>query len=178
MLGMFVYIELAKSAATLFASAAERTAFFATRDLWVNAASFCLQLFLVGAIAKRLGVRTALLLSVTVALLAFGALSVLASVGALLSANGALRATEFGLGKPARDMLWTVVSTAEKYKVKNVVDTVVYRGADVLGGWTHAALAGAGLSLAGMATVSSATCAGLLVIAYLVSLGYQRRGGA
>jgi AAA family ATP:ADP antiporter len=57
LLGMIVYIELAKAAATEFATAAARAAFYSERDLWVNGASLVLQLFIVGPLAQRFGVR-------------------------------------------------------------------------------------------------------------------------
>jgi len=177
-LGMILYIELAKAAAGAFATAAERTAFFSERDLWVNGASLVLQLLIVGPLARRFGVRPLL---VGVALLALGAFSVVAAspmLASLVAANVVLRAGEFGIGKPNRDMLYTVVDAETKYKVKNVVDTVVYRGSDTVSSWLHAALGGLGLSLAGIAGVAAAAAALLAGIAWGVGSGYRRRGGA
>ena len=37
--------------------------------------------------------------------------------------------------RPGREMLYTVLPTEQKYKAKNFVDTVVYRGGDALSGW-------------------------------------------
>jgi len=177
-LGMILYIELAKAAAGAFATAAERTAFFSERDLWVNGASLVLQLAIVGPLARRFGVRPLL---VGVALLALGAFSVVAAspmLASLVAANVVLRAGEFGIGKPNRDMLYTVVDAETKYKVKNVVDTVVYRGSDTVSSWLHAALGGLDLSLAGIAGVAAAAAALLAGIAWGVGSGYRRRGGA
>lgn len=70
------------------------------------------------------------------------------------------RAGEYALVRPGREMLYTVVGAEDKYKAKNFIDTVVYRGADALSGWVkrmldliaeHPALAmiiGAGIALA------------------------------
>ena len=177
LLGMIVYIELAKAAATEFATAAARTAFYSERDLWVNGASLVLQLFIVGPLAKRFGVRPLLAGTAALALAAFAGLAAAPLAGALLAVNVLLRTTEFGIGKPNRDMLYTVVDAETKYKVKNVVDTVVYRGSDVLSGWVHAALGLLGLTLAGIATVAAAVAAALVAIAWAVGTGYRRRGG-
>jgi len=87
------------------------------------------------------------------------------------------RATEFGIGKPARDMLWTVVGTESKYKVKNVIDTVLYRGADVVGGWTHAAFGALGMTLSAIASTSAVIAFGLLVVAWSVGRRYRQQGG-
>jgi len=57
------------------------------------------------------------------------------------------RAGEFALAKPAREVLFTVVAREEKYKAKNMIDTAVYRGGDMLSSWLVAALRGLGLGL-------------------------------
>jgi AAA family ATP:ADP antiporter len=178
LLGMIVYIEMAKAAATAFTTAAERTAFFSQRDLWVNGASFALQLLAVGPLAKRFGVRPLLAGTASIALAAFAGLAAAPVVGMLLAVNVLLRTAELGMGKPNRDMLYTVVDAETKYKVKNVVDTVVYRGSDVASGWLHAALGALGLTLAGTAVFGAAVAALLVAIAWAVGTGYRRRGGA
>ena len=177
LLGMLVYIEMAKAVQGLFATAAERTAYFSERDLWVNGGSFVLQLLAVGPLARRYGVRPLLVGAALLAVTVFAGVSVLPTVAALFAANVALRTTEFGVAKPNRDMLYTVVDAETKYKVKNVVDTVVYRGSDVLSGWVHAGLAGLGLTLAGMAAFGLATACLLALVAYWVGSGYRSRGG-
>ena len=42
--------------------------------------------------------------------------------------------------RPGREMLFTVVPAEAKYKAKNFIDTVVYRGSDALSGWLKAAI--------------------------------------
>ena len=177
LLGMIVYIELAKSAAALYATAAARTAFYAERDLWVNGASFALQLLAVGPLASRFGVRPMLVGAGLLATLAFLGLGLLPTMGMLVTANVLLRTTEFGIGKPSRDMLWTVVAPEAKYKVKNVIDTVIYRGSDVASGWLHALLSGLGLGVAGLAFVAAGVGLAIVAIAIALARGYRRRGG-
>ncbi|MEI8298368.1 MAG: MFS transporter [Pseudomonadota bacterium] len=176
-LGMFVYIELARAAAAGFASGEARTAFYAQRDLWVNGGAFVLQLAAVGPLARRLGVRAVLTGSATLAAFAFAGLTLVPLAGSLIAVNVLLRATEFGLGKPARDMLYTVVSTEAKYKSKNLIDTVIYRAMDAAAGWLHAGLSLLGLSLAGIAAAASGLALLLLGIAWRVGSGYRQRGG-
>ncbi|HCV38062.1 MAG TPA: MFS transporter, partial [Pseudomonas sp.] len=45
------------------------------------------------------------------------------------------RAGEYALVRPGREMLFTVLPAEDKYKAKNFLDTVVYRGGDALSGW-------------------------------------------
>jgi AAA family ATP:ADP antiporter len=47
-----------------------------------------------------------------------------------------------------------VLTREAKYKSKNFIDTVVFRGGDTASGWVYAALSGLGLGLAGLATVA------------------------
>ena len=50
------------------------------------------------------------------------------------------RAGEYAFVRPGREMLYTVVPAEQKYKAKNFIDTVVYRGGDALSGWVKRAL--------------------------------------
>ena len=53
-------------------------------------------------------------------------------------------------------MLFTVLLPTEKYKVKSVIDTLVYRAGDAIGAWVFATLTTIGLGLAGAAYVGAA----------------------
>ena len=176
LLGMIVYIELAKMAGSLYSTAADRTAFYAARDLWVNGASLGLQL-VVGLVTGAFGVRATLTGSAAIIGAAFVALAAVPVAAVLLAVNVASRALEFGVEKPSRDMLYTVVDAETKYKVKNVIDTVVYRGSDVASGWIHAGLVAAGATLSVLAGVAAVLALGLAALAWVVGSGYRRRGG-
>jgi AAA family ATP:ADP antiporter len=52
----------------------------------------------------------------------------------------ARRAGEYALVRPGREMLYTVVPPQQKFKAKNFIDTVVYRGGDAVSGWVKRAL--------------------------------------
>ncbi|MCZ8130420.1 MAG: MFS transporter [Steroidobacteraceae bacterium] len=177
LLGMVIYIEMARLVAETYATPAERTAFYAERDIWVNGISLVLQLLVVGRLTTWFGVRPTLVGAGLLAVLAFSTLAFVPVLGMLVVANVLMRATEFGVGKPARDMLYTVVDPETKYKVKNVIDTAVLRGSDVVTGWAHGALAALGLGLAGFAGVGAVLALLLVGIAWAVGTGYRRRGG-
>lgn len=176
-LGMFVYIELAEYVRTTFATATERTQFYSVRDLWVNALALVLQLLVVGRLTSRFGVRTTLLFTGLIFTASFAAIGFAPSLLALAVANVALRACEFGLAKPSRDMLYTVVDPETKYKVKNVIDTAIYRGTDMASGFLHAAILSAGVTLGGLGWIGTALALGLVGLGWAVGTGYRRRGG-
>src|SRR5450631_2541310 len=148
-LGMIVYIEMARLVAGAFPTAVERTAFYSTRDLWVNSGAFVLQLVLLGQVTRRLGVGPALIAAGGVALAAFVALGLDPTLATLTGVSVALRCAEFGLAKPARDMLYTVVPPAAKYQSKNVIDTALYRGSDMASGWIQSLIGRLGVGLGG-----------------------------
>jgi AAA family ATP:ADP antiporter len=61
------------------------------------------------------------------------------------------RSSEFSLGKPARETIYTRVDRESRYKAKAVIDTVVYRAGDLSFVWLHK-----GLAAFGSATVFAA----------------------
>jgi AAA family ATP:ADP antiporter len=177
LLGMFVYVEIARLAAEQFHTAADRAAFYAGRDLAVNALALVFQFAVVGRLAERFGVRATLAATGLLAALAFAGLGLDPVLGTLVVVNVVLRTLEFGVGKPARDMLYTVVEPGTKYKVKNVVDTAVYRASDTASSWTHDLLADAGVGLGGFGWLGAAVAATLAALGWAVGTGYRRRGG-
>jgi len=174
---MFAYTETARLAKELIATPTDRAAFFARLDLWTNVAALILQALIVGPLTARFGITAPLIGLALIACIAFGAVAIAPTLLVLGVSNIARRAGEFGLGKPGRDMLYTVASPQEKYLAKNVIDTVVYRGGDFIGGWLYGGLAALGLSLAGFGWLAAITMLGAIVVALAVARGYRERGG-
>jgi AAA family ATP:ADP antiporter len=112
-----------------------------------------------------------------IACIAFGAVALLPTLWVLGASNVARRAAEFGLGKPGRDMLYTVTTPQEKYLAKNVIDTLLARGGDLVGGWIYAAFTLMGLTLAGFGWVAAGMMVGSVAVALGVIRGYRARGG-
>ncbi len=176
-LGMVVYIEMARLVGLTFENAAQRTAFYASRDLWVNAVSFVLQLVLVGQVTKRLGVGAALWLSAMIALVCFVSVGLSPTLLTLTVASVVLRCSEFGLAKPARDMLYTVLPSEEKYQSKNIIDTAIARGSDMTSGWIQSLIGRLGMGLAAWGWLAALIAATLGGLALTVGRGYRARGG-
>jgi ATP:ADP antiporter, AAA family len=176
-LGMIVYIEMARLVAQTLPSAVERTEYYSARDLWVNGIALVLQFFLLGQVTRRLGVGAALVMSGCVVLPVFIMLGADPTLPVLTAVSVVLRCAEFGLGKPARDMLYTVVPTAAKYQSKNVIDTALYRGSDMASGWIQSLVGRLGVGLAGWGWIAAATTVVLTALAALVGRAYRRRGG-
>ena len=58
----------------------------------------------------------------------------------VLVAQVAQRWIHFAVATPARQVLYTVLGREEKYKAKNLIDVVIYRGSDALYGWMYDSL--------------------------------------
>ena len=70
----------------------------------------------------------------------------------------------FAIANPARQVFFTVLDRGEKYKAKNLIDVVIYRGSDALYGWIFDSLQALGLKLGGIALVALPVAAGWLIL--------------
>jgi AAA family ATP:ADP antiporter len=68
-----------------------------------------------------------------------------------------------------------VLSREEKYKAKNLIDVVVYRGSDALHGWVFDGLQAIGLKLGAIALVSVPVAAIWLVLSASLGRAQERR---
>jgi AAA family ATP:ADP antiporter len=131
----------------------ERTRFFSYVDLIVQVIAFTFQFLITSRLVIYLGMpRTAILPPI---LLAAGFTLLGSSLGLVLFAavQVAQRALNYGLLGPVKEMLFTVVSRETKYKSKNFIDTVVYRGSDVTASWIFKGMMTAGLSIGQVAWI-------------------------
>jgi ATP:ADP antiporter, AAA family len=81
----------------------------------------------------------------------------------------------FAIANPARQVFFTVMGREDKYKAKNLIDVVIYRGSDALYGWVFDSLQVLGLKLAGIALWSLPVVAGWLVLSVALGRTQERR---
>jgi len=173
----FAYLETGRLARAIYDTQPDLTRFFARIDFWTNGATLCFQSVVVGMLTARFGIKAPLVGLSIIGCLSFVALVFSPVLGTLAVTNVIRRASEYGLGKPGRDMLYTVTSPQEKYLAKNVIDTLVYRGSDSLGNWLHSGLLLLGFSLAGISVTAALLTGTSIMIALAVARGYHARGG-
>jgi AAA family ATP:ADP antiporter len=173
----FLYLEQQAFVAKAFASADQRTRFFAGIDLWVQAASLTIQLLLFGRLFKWVGMR-AMLAAVPVIMTAGYAIFALAPRFMVLVLVYAVRRVgDYALTRPCRDALFTVVSREEKYKAKSLIDTFVYRGGDATSGSLYQALTGPlGASPSAVGWVGAAISAVWTLLALSLGRAQEERG--
>ncbi|RDU57113.1 MFS transporter [Helicobacter sp. MIT 00-7814] len=182
----FLYLEQSRVIEELFPKNMEgykemRASIFASIDFIVQSVSFVIQFFLTSRIVKYIGLKW--LLSSLGVVIAFGfvwlafvhstpfppaepyILSIFGMdftlyldflpIAVVMSIR---RIGEYALIRPGREMLFVPLDSESKYKVKNFIDTVVYRAGDSLSAQVEGAIAkvsvvgvlfvGAGVSLA------------------------------
>jgi AAA family ATP:ADP antiporter len=128
--GTMVYMQLTDSAKLAIPNRDERTAFFGSLNLYTQLGTLFVQFLLIGPIMKRLGLGVALSIMPVVFAGSFVLLGFSSSLFALGLVDVVTRIGTYGVTVPAREVLFTVVEPDEKYKAKNVIDTVVLRGSD------------------------------------------------
>ena len=173
LLGGFMYQEQAKYVEQAYTTLGERAALFARIDFAVSIASLAFQTLVVGWLATRGGLKVAL---GTVPLLLAGSLVLLALVpiGSVLIATQVFRrAVDYGLFKPTREMLFTVLNPESKFKSKSLIDTLLQRGGDSLSQALYPLVAGFGL--VGVAWSLAGVSVGMMAVAVWLGARFGAR---
>jgi len=134
----FLYFEQARLVELKFPDRADQTRVFGTIDVIVQSLTILSQLFITGRLVQRLGMAALLVAVPVVTMLGFVWLAFAPTFAVLAVVMVVRRAGEYAFVRPGREMLFTVVPTEAKYKAKNFIDSVVYRGADAVSGWAKA----------------------------------------
>lgn len=127
----FLYFAQVKIIADSFADKSEQTFVFSVIDLIVNTATIILQLFITGRLAENFGLKPLIAVVPVLILICFVVLIFIPVLSVIVMAMIVRRVGEYALVRPGKEMLFSVVSLDEKYKSKNFIDTVIYRGGDV-----------------------------------------------
>jgi AAA family ATP:ADP antiporter len=153
-LATFLYFQQAQIVRDSFDEPANRTVLFAAMDFSVNFLTIVTQLLLTSRIVRKWGLSWALALIPLLLGSGLLLLGMMPTLSFLIAVQVLRRAGNYAVMRPAREMLYVVLGKEEKYKAKNFIDTVVYRGGDAVSAWAYAGLKAVGLSLAGIALVA------------------------
>ena len=152
-----------------------RTRIFATIDLAIGILTIIVQCLATGRLIARFGVGPAAAFLPLVFALGFMALAFSPVLVVVIAFQAIQRTANFALSNPAREVLFTVVERTEKYKAKNIIDIVVFRGADAVNGWLFATLRGAGLELTTISLTTVPVALGWVVLAIALGRAHERR---
>jgi AAA family ATP:ADP antiporter len=154
MMSSFVYFEL-KNVMVEY-DRATRTQYWGMMDLIVNSLAIVTALFATSRLATKFGLAVTLALVPVILVFGWLAVAVAPGLALLIGLQITRRAGNYAITRPGREMLFTGVARETRFKTKPVIDIVVYRGGDVLAGWTYTGLAqGIGLGLGAIALVAA-----------------------
>jgi AAA family ATP:ADP antiporter len=143
--GTYLYITQADTMKLAYPDHSLRTAAFAKIDLWVQLFTVSLQLIFARPLLKFSLTMTVCVLPLVYAT-GFLWLATAPSLIVLVVAMVTARSTTYGLAIPALGVLYTVCTREDKYKARNVIDTVVIRGGDATTNWLISGVRAAGAS--------------------------------
>jgi AAA family ATP:ADP antiporter len=144
-IGAFMYNEQGKYVSAAYTAIADRAAIFANMEIAVNLLSLFFQAVVVTWLTRRGSVGLSLSAMPALIGASFVALAIFPVGSVLLVTQVLRRAADYGLGKPPREMLFTVLNPESKFKSKSLIDTVLQRGADSAAQWLYVLIAGIGL---------------------------------
>ncbi|MDH4656225.1 MULTISPECIES: NTP/NDP exchange transporter [unclassified Pseudomonas] len=169
----FLYFEQARLVAALFPDSQQQVRVFALIDFTVQALSLACQLFIAGRVAQRFGVGALLAVVPLLVALGFLALALLPQFAVLAAVMVLRRVGEYAFVRPGREMLFVPLGAQQKYRAKNFIDTVVYRGGDALSAWLATLLNGIGLTAAMVALVGAGVALAWAALGWRLGLRHE-----
>ena len=133
----------------------QRVDSFAYFNFVAQAATLLLQVFVTARVIKWLGIGWTLSILALVTAVGSASLAFWPLLGVMLVFDAVHRATRYAVSRPARETLFSVVTSREKYKAKPLVDVFLYRGGDVAGAGIDGLLAAFGLGVAALAMTAA-----------------------
>jgi AAA family ATP:ADP antiporter len=173
--GTFLYFQQASIVAALTDDPNRRTAIFARIDLAVSLLTLIVQFVATGKIIRRFGAGPAAAFLPLVFAAGFLALALTPMLWVVIAFQATQRAANFAISNPAREILFTALDRAEKYKAKYVIDNVVFRGGDAASGWLFHALRGLGMELGTIALATVPIALGWVALALALGRGHEKR---
>jgi AAA family ATP:ADP antiporter len=173
--GTFLYFQQANIVAAASDDPAVRTRIFGTIDLAIGILTLLVQFLATGRLIQRFGAGPAAAFLPAVFCLGFIALWLSPALWVVIAFQAVQRTANFAISNPAREVLFTVLEREEKYKAKNVIDIVVFRGGDAVSGWLFALLRGAGLEPGAISLATVPVTAAWLALALALGRVHERR---
>jgi AAA family ATP:ADP antiporter len=170
-----LYLQQAHIVAAAVKGAGAQTRVFASIDLAVGILTLATQTFVTAQLLKRISTGVAAAALPAVYVVGFAALSVAPVLAAVMLTQIVQRWAHFAITNPARQVFYTVLGREEKYKAKNLIDVVVYRGSDAAYTWVYDSLQLLGLKLAGIALVALPVSAGWLALSLALGRSQESR---
>ena len=156
----------------------QRVGSFAAFDMAAQIATLFTQIFVTTHLIRKIGVGWTLSVLPLVTLAGFAVLAIWPLYGVMMIFAALHRATRYAISRPSRETLFSVVSPAEKYKAKPLIDVFVYRVGDLTGLGFEASLRAIGFGLVGVAGAAVPLAAGWTALCLWLGREQKRRDRA
>jgi AAA family ATP:ADP antiporter len=154
-------------------------AFFSDYFQVVNIVGVVLQLFFVARIVQWVGVPVALCVLPVVALASYSVAALLPSLAVLRWVKTAENSVDYSLMNTVRQMLFLPTTREEKFKAKQVIDSLVVRSGDVLSAITvYVGTTWLALTVTGFAWINVALVLAWLALSVVTGIEFTRRSAA
>ena len=172
-LGSFIYFELKNLLAPY--DSATRTQIQSGINWAINVCTILTAVVATSRLTTRFGMSVTLALIPVMMVGGLLAVSVVASVWIVVFAQVALKAGNYAITRPGREMLFTLVDRETRFKTKPVIDTLVYRVGDSLNAWSFTALSeGLGLGMSALALVGAVIAGAWALVGVVLGRAYHR----
>ncbi len=148
-----LYLEQVRLVAEYVSTPEARTRFFSILDFATNILTWLTQVFVTSRLVRQFGLVAALLFLPVLSLAGFLGIALWPGLILYVAFSVLRRVGEYALSKPAREVLFTVVSREEKYKAKNFIDTAVSRAGDATTGWVVSGIKALGITMTHIAWI-------------------------
>ena len=173
LMSTFVYFELKNVMVEYDRST--RAQYWGMMDLIVNSLAIVTALFATSRLATHFGLAVTLALVPIIMVFGWIAVAVAPGLALLVALQIVRRAGNYAITRPGREMLFTGVERETRFKTKPVIDIVVYRGGDVVAGWTYTGLAqGIGLGFGSIAVIAAAIALVWALVAIFLGNQYRK----
>ena len=173
----FVMIYQAELIEVTYVDPIERTKIFSLIDFAATAITLVLQILVTSNLIRWIGFRSTFLLiplGITIGFIFLAANPIL-TVTMILTIFR--RAGDYAIMKPAREMLFSVVSREEKYRCKNFIDTAILRSGDTTGAWLLTGAKALGASASAIPLIGVAMGVAWCSVAYWLGTQYNSLSG-
>jgi len=174
----FLYFQKQHIVDVTLSDREERVAFFATVSLLISVFTLIIQLFLTGHILPMLGLSVGLSMVPIVTVIGFVALGFNPGLWPLAAVEVCRSTANYGISRPSREVLYTVVSRREKYLSKSFIDTFVYRAGDAIASGAFAFIQGLSLTLQAISFVAVPVAFVYLGVAGFLGQAQARRAAS
>ena len=151
MTATFLYFEQTRLVSEYLDQPEARTRLFSSLDFTTGLLTWLTQMFVTKRVISRFGLVAPLLFLPVISVVGFLGIALWPTLAVYVVFSVLRRVGEYALSKPAREVLFTVVSREEKYKAKNFIDTAISRGGDASTGWLVTGVKALGATTAHMA---------------------------